>query len=66
MNSTIDNMAWRKSSYSNGTGDCVEVANGLPGFVPVRDSKVRNGAALVLPAGAWSAFVATVKDHGRV
>ncbi|ONK10163.1 DUF397 domain-containing protein [Streptomyces sp. MP131-18] len=59
-------MAWRKSSYSNGTGDCVEVADALPGFVPVRDGKVRNGAALVVSGDAWSAFVASVKERGRV
>ncbi|ARQ67654.1 DUF397 domain-containing protein [Streptomyces marincola] len=66
MNSTIDDMTWRTSSHSNGTGDCVEVADGLRGFVPVRDSKARDGAALAVAAGAWAAFVPSVKDHGRV
>lgn len=52
---------WRKSSYSNGEGgNCVEVADGVPGVVPVRDSKVAQGPALVIGAGAWSAFVAMV------
>ncbi|MER7515728.1 DUF397 domain-containing protein [Streptomyces sp. NPDC126499] len=54
--------AWRKSSYSNGEGgNCVEVLDGVPGVVPVRDSKVPDGPALVVPAGAWAAFVAGVK-----
>ncbi|MFH8564121.1 DUF397 domain-containing protein [Streptomyces sp. NPDC017988] len=49
---------WRKSSYSNGQGgDCVEVADGVPGVVPVRDSKVPHGPALVIGADAWQAFV---------
>ncbi|MFF8639955.1 DUF397 domain-containing protein [Streptomyces sp. NPDC015345] len=49
---------WRKSSYSNGQGgDCVEVADGVPGVVPVRDSKVPHGPALVIGAAAWQAFV---------
>ncbi|SDL88877.1 DUF397 domain-containing protein [Streptomyces wuyuanensis] len=53
---------WRKSSYSNGSGgDCVEVADGLPGAVPVRDSKRRHGPVIVVPAGAWAAFVTAVK-----
>ncbi|MEU3073953.1 DUF397 domain-containing protein [Streptomyces laurentii] len=30
---------WRSSSYSSGNGQCVEVADHLPGVVPVRDSK---------------------------
>lgn len=55
-------VTWRKSSYSNGDGGaCVEVADGVPGAVPVRDSKHPAGPALVVPAGAWAAFVERVK-----
>lgn len=54
--------AWRKSSYSNASGgDCVEVLDDIPGVVPVRDSKNPTGPALVVPAAAWSVFVAAVK-----
>ncbi|MFG2224837.1 DUF397 domain-containing protein [Streptomyces sp. NPDC048644] len=52
---------WQKSSYSNGTQNCVEVAPGFPGVLPVRDSKRPEGAALIVPAGSWSAFVGAVK-----
>ncbi|MFJ8055223.1 DUF397 domain-containing protein [Streptomyces sp. NPDC096142] len=49
---------WRKSSYSNGSGgECVEVRDGLPGLVPVRDSKVPQGPALLIPVTAWAPFV---------
>ncbi|MFH8810564.1 DUF397 domain-containing protein [Streptomyces hygroscopicus] len=49
---------WRKSSYSNQAGgDCVEVADGIPGVVPVRDSKRPDGPALVFPTASWTAFV---------
>ncbi|MEZ3179859.1 DUF397 domain-containing protein [Streptomyces pimonensis] len=35
----------RKSTYSGDGGeDCVEAAAGLPGVVPVRDSKVDGGS----------------------
>ncbi|MEO3974430.1 DUF397 domain-containing protein [Streptomyces sp. CAU 1734] len=54
-------LTWTKSSYSGGTNDCVEVAHGVPGAMPVRDSKNPAGPALVFPAGAWSAFVSNVK-----
>ncbi|MCX4591006.1 DUF397 domain-containing protein [Streptomyces sp. NBC_01549] len=56
-------VAWRKSSYSDGgDNNCVEVADGYPGLVPVRDSKAPQGPALVLSAGAWAPFVGAVKN----
>ncbi|WP_405781081.1 DUF397 domain-containing protein [Streptomyces sp. NBC_00859] len=57
-----DGAAWRKSSYSgtNG-GDCVEVAAGLPGTVPVRDSKNPAGPTLFVHAAAWQTFVAGLR-----
>lgn len=58
----LSRATWRKSSYSNNAaGDCVEVAEGLPGIVPVRDSKNPEGPALIVPAEAWTAFVASLK-----
>lgn len=55
-------VAWRKSSYSDGGEDnCIEVSEGFPGAVPVRDSKNPTGGVLLFPAEAWSAFIATVK-----
>ncbi len=54
--------AWRKSSYSdNNGGNCIEIAPGFLGVVPVRDSKDPHGPALVFGADAWAAFVAGVK-----
>ncbi|MFJ1997367.1 DUF397 domain-containing protein [Streptomyces asiaticus] len=53
---------WRKSSYSNGDGGvCVEVADNLPGVVPVRDSKNPDGPALIFPSDSWSTFIASLK-----
>ncbi|WP_455357191.1 DUF397 domain-containing protein [Streptomyces sp. SYSU K217416] len=54
--------AWFKSSYSSdGTGNCVEAAH-LPTEVGVRDSKDKQGPALVFPRFSWSAFVASIRD----
>ncbi|MFD5875196.1 DUF397 domain-containing protein [Streptomyces sp. NPDC060322] len=50
---------WRKSSYSDsGDNNCLEVADGVPGFVPVLDSTIADGPCLVIAAPAWAAFVA--------
>lgn len=57
---------WRKSSYSGpSNGNCVEVCDGHPGLVPVRDSKAPDGPALVFGQGAWSSFVATFEAGAR-
>ena len=53
---------WRKSSYSGGAQDCVEVTSDLPGAVAVRDSKDRGGPVLMFSPQAWHAFVAGVKS----
>ncbi|KDQ67350.1 DUF397 domain-containing protein [Streptomyces sp. NTK 937] len=60
----LGTVAWRRSSYSNGQGgDCVEVADGFSGVLPVRDSKRPQGPALVFGASAWSAFVNELKAN---
>lgn len=50
---------WRKSSYSGGNNECIEVADGVPGLVPVRDSKRPTGPVIDFDRDAWAAFV----DH---
>ncbi|MFD8784629.1 DUF397 domain-containing protein [Kitasatospora sp. NPDC059599] len=52
---------WRKSTYSGGSNGCVEVADGVPGLMPVRDSKDPSGPTLVFPAHTWQAFVTAVR-----
>jgi hypothetical protein len=51
---------WRKSSYSGGSGNCVEVADNLPG-VGIRDSKDPRGRALTFTTAAWLMFADQVK-----
>ncbi|MFJ3078356.1 DUF397 domain-containing protein [Streptomyces halstedii] len=53
---------WRKSSYSgNEGGSCLEVLDGHPTAVPVRDSKVPSGPTLFVPAASWTSFVSALK-----
>ncbi|MET9882683.1 DUF397 domain-containing protein [Streptomyces sp. NPDC006430] len=54
-------LTWHSSSYSGGQGECVEVADGVPGVVPVRDSKRPAGPVIGFGVGAWQAFVTYVR-----
>jgi Domain of unknown function (DUF397) len=59
----LTGAVWHKSTHSGGNGgDCVEVAVNLPGIVAVRDTKDRDGAALVFTHAEWSAFLAGARD----
>lgn len=51
---------WRKASYSNGSGNCVEVADAT-GAVLVRDTGDRDGGTLRFSAEAWRRLVASVR-----
>jgi hypothetical protein len=52
---------WRKSSYSGGQGNCIEVGN-RDGLVLMRDTRQAGpGPMIKVSADAWRAFVARVK-----
>jgi Domain of unknown function (DUF397) len=54
----LSGAQWRKSSYSNGQANCVEVAtlSSSPTAVAVRDSKKPGGAKLIFSKQAWRQF----------
>ncbi|GIJ77937.1 protein of unknown function [Micromonospora phaseoli] len=55
---------WRTATRSsNNGGNCVEVADNLPGRVLVRDSKARDGGTLAFTPTAWQAFVARARQR---
>ncbi|MFE9737095.1 DUF397 domain-containing protein [Streptomyces sp. NPDC006477] len=54
---------WRSSSYSSGNGQCVEVGDGCPGSVPVRDSKTPAGPRLFFAADVWGSFIGAVRGE---
>ncbi|NKY85810.1 DUF397 domain-containing protein [Nocardia veterana] len=62
MNADLSKAKWFKSSRSDATRDCVEVAFLDSGLVGVRDSKNPNGPALVFTPGEWDAFTAGVRN----
>jgi hypothetical protein len=69
---------WRKASYSNGQGACVEVGAwrkasysgngeacvevGTAHSVLIRDTTDRGGVTLSVPASAWQKFTAGLKN----
>ncbi|MGC9500033.1 DUF397 domain-containing protein [Streptomyces sp. WG7] len=55
---------WRRSTHSNSEGgSCVEVVDDWPAGIPVRDSKVPHGPALVFSTVGWSSFITALKTH---
>ena len=60
----IDDVRWRKSSYSSGNGgDCVEVGQAA-GLIAVRDTKDHGqGQVHHFSASDWRAFVAQLKAY---
>lgn len=51
---------WRKSSYSGGDNNCVEVA-AASATIGVRDTKRPHGEVLRFSRAAWRAFVRDVR-----
>ena len=53
----LSRATWRKSSYSNGGGNCVEVADLSGGARVLRDSKnPDDGPKLIFTPDQWRAF----------
>lgn len=56
-----EQRAWHKSSYSGGSGSCVEVAEGP--LTGVRDTQHPNLGHIDFPAPEWTALLGTVRSR---
>jgi hypothetical protein len=57
----LDNLNWKTSTRSGGSGNCVEVAL-TDAAIYVRDTKDRNKDPHVYTPNEWDAFIGGVKD----
>ncbi len=57
----LSKARFRKSSYSGGNNDCVEVATNVPGVVAVRDSKNPGGPVLTFTPIEWREFLDSLR-----
>ncbi|MGY0058423.1 DUF397 domain-containing protein [Streptomyces sp. LZ34] len=53
----LSGARWRRSTYSGGNNECVEVADNLPHLVHVRDSKRPAGPVIRVSRVAWASFI---------
>lgn len=58
----LSRALWRKSSRSGQGGQCVELAQNVPGVGAVRDSKNPDQAALMFTPDQLRGFLTTVKS----
>ncbi|GAA2049649.1 MULTISPECIES: DUF397 domain-containing protein [Streptomyces] len=56
----LGDAIWRASRRSQANGACVEVVDGFPGTVPVRDSKQPH-RVLLIPTAAWRALISHLR-----
>jgi hypothetical protein len=59
----VGGTLWRKSSFSNMNGSCVEISRLMPDRIGVRDTKDNGiGPVLIFTAAEWHAFIAGAKE----
>ncbi|MFJ9260692.1 DUF397 domain-containing protein [Streptomyces bacillaris] len=57
----MSEFRFKKSSYSEPNGECVEVARNIPRTVALRDSTRPGGPVVTLAPDAWGAFTADLR-----
>jgi hypothetical protein len=62
MDNHMHATGWRKSTHSNGSGDCIEVGH-TPGRIAIRDTKDHgNGPVLHLHPADWRRLTTAIRN----
>jgi hypothetical protein len=60
----VGRASWRKSSFSNMNGSCVEISRLVSDRIGVRDTKDNGtGPVLIFTEAEWRAFIAGAKER---
>lgn len=59
---SVHGLNWRKSRYSNSSGNCVEVAELADGRIAVRNSRYPGGPVLTYTRAEMAAFIEGAKS----
>jgi hypothetical protein len=62
LNDELKTAAWRKSSFSSGNGECIEIAPLSGGRVAIRDTEAPHKEPYVVRGAVWAAFTAGVRN----
>ncbi|GAA3387181.1 DUF397 domain-containing protein [Cryptosporangium minutisporangium] len=60
--SADSSVVWRKSTYSSGDGNCLEIAVTAAESVYVRDSKHPNSYVLNFSRESWTSFTSALRE----
>ncbi|MGH3916561.1 MAG: DUF397 domain-containing protein [Pseudonocardiaceae bacterium] len=58
----LQGASWRKSVYSNPSGNCVELAELADGGIAVRNSRHPSGPALIYTRAEMAAFISGARS----